>query len=271
MKKSVKLAALLLALVLITSMAVSGTFAKYVTETSAADKARVAKFGVLISAKSNYFDAEYDISDTTEGAGLTCAVQAKLNEDGLTRDNVVAPGTNSDDVDDSIVFSISGTPEVAVDIDVNMTVNNDIFLKAGTWVNTTVQPFNNDFTLATDYYPVVFTLTQTADANGTITDPVQIAQGNLNAIKTALYNYSDNPISNSHYNPNTNLAATFKLSWTWNFTGNDKADTLLSNLPSPAYLNTYNSAGNFTASVPQTTDYSLEVDFTLAITVTQID
>ena len=47
---TLRAAVLMLALVLITSCFVGGTFAKYVTSDNAADLARVAKWGVSITA-----------------------------------------------------------------------------------------------------------------------------------------------------------------------------------------------------------------------------
>ena len=47
---TLKLAGILLALVLVTSCFVGGTFAKYVTEGTGSDSARVAKFGVTVTA-----------------------------------------------------------------------------------------------------------------------------------------------------------------------------------------------------------------------------
>ena len=48
--KMMRLASGLLVAVLITTSTISGTFAKYVTTADAKDEARVAKFGVVITA-----------------------------------------------------------------------------------------------------------------------------------------------------------------------------------------------------------------------------
>ena len=55
---TLRAAVLMLALVLITSCFVGGTFAKYVTSGSGTDSARVAKFGVTVKANVDVFAKE---------------------------------------------------------------------------------------------------------------------------------------------------------------------------------------------------------------------
>ena len=61
--KTMRVAGLLLALVLVTSCFVGGTFAKYVTYGGGQDHARVAKFGVKVEATGDVFAKEYDAKD----------------------------------------------------------------------------------------------------------------------------------------------------------------------------------------------------------------
>lgn len=65
MKKNVmmRVASFLLVAVLISTSAISGTYAKYVTEGSGTDSARVAKWGVVIEAESTMFSQEYATED----------------------------------------------------------------------------------------------------------------------------------------------------------------------------------------------------------------
>ena len=95
-----RMAALMLLLCLASTCAISGTFAKYTTSGEATDVARVAKWGVTVSASAmNVFDKTYD------GSG-------DLSVDSSTAEDVVAPGT-----DGALAgFSIAGTPEVAVQV-----------------------------------------------------------------------------------------------------------------------------------------------------------
>lgn len=101
--KMMRIASVLLIAVLMSTCAISGTFAKYVTEGSAADTARVAKWGVTITGvtgDANQMFAKEYASDTVDyTAGVTVAATV----------NVVAPGTSGT----FSTFTITGTPEVA--------------------------------------------------------------------------------------------------------------------------------------------------------------
>ena len=93
-----RLAMALVLLVLVTTSAVGGTFAKYVTDGSADDSARVAKFGVNIVATSDAFSTEY-----------------KNTEDKVTvkaTEKVLAPGTSGT----LATVELTGKPEVAVNV-----------------------------------------------------------------------------------------------------------------------------------------------------------
>lgn len=95
--KLMRAALLLLVLTLITSCFVGGTFAKYVTEGKSTDKARVAKWGVTVTATGDTFADTY--SNNNE-------VTVKASE------KVVAPGTEGK----MAAVKLSGTPEVAVKV-----------------------------------------------------------------------------------------------------------------------------------------------------------
>ena len=108
MKKmnTTKLMAVLVALCLITSTFVGSTLAKYVTDGTANDTARVAKWGVTVTsvnaADSTMFKKEYAKDDNT----FTLAANTVVS----TTDDVIAPGTKGDLAD----VVVAGTPEVAV-------------------------------------------------------------------------------------------------------------------------------------------------------------
>ena len=80
--RTMRAAVLLLALVLITSCFVGGTFAKYVTSGDAADHARVAKWGVTVTAHGtgDVFAKEYD---AVAGQGLEGADLGRLHAELL--------------------------------------------------------------------------------------------------------------------------------------------------------------------------------------------
>ena len=100
--KMMRIASVLLVAVLMSTCAISGTFAKYVTSANSADSARVAKFGVTITANGNIFAADYN---------------GTVTADGGTPD-LVAPGTSGN----LVSMSLSGTPEVSVKVTYTGTV-----------------------------------------------------------------------------------------------------------------------------------------------------
>lgn len=243
MKKNVmmRLAAILLVCVLASTCGISGTYAKYVTSDTGSDVARVAKFGVkVVIDGDSSFKNEYKTHDTGTYSG---AVSVKSVDDA----NVVAPGTSSEDVDGGVTFTITGTPEVATKIDIEFTVNHDIYLGAGTYSDPTTTDNTDSFEVKTDYYPVKFTL-KNSDGTFEVT-------GNLAKIKEEFEELSNT------YDPNATLDETYTLTWAWVFeTGNDAADTMLGNLAAGEGWN-----------IDEVTNYDVNIDYTLKITVTQVD
>lgn len=206
--KMMRIASVLLVAVLISTCAISGTFAKYVTEGSAADTARVAKWGVQITTSSDIFDEAYDTTDTNTAGNIAQTV--KVDTAGT---NLVAPGT-----DKSITLSVTGKPEVAVKVEFIFNVTSDVVIPNGTEIAD-----NN--TLGADYTPVVFTLKQ---------GNTQLAQGTLAEIEQYFEQES------AVYAPNTDLGTelgTYTLSWAWAFNGNDVADTYLGNVAAGTVTN----------------------------------
>lgn len=94
--RTMRVAVLLMALTLITSCFVGNTFAKYVTSANGSDTARVAKWGIVLTADSELFGAQY---------GTDNDLVVKSSE---TDTDVIAPGTKGD----AVIFTIAGTPEV---------------------------------------------------------------------------------------------------------------------------------------------------------------
>lgn len=240
---TLRAAVLMLALVLITSCFVGGTFAKYVTSGAGGDQARIAKFGVTVAATDNsMFKTTYETDDQqAKTAGISTSVES------TTKDNLVAPGTKADD---AFIFSITGKPEVAVNVKIAIDAKQDVYLVAGTYPDLTTAAADDNFELAQDYYPVVYTLKQ----NG-----VEKKTGTLAEVAAYLEDISKD------YKPNTDLSGefgSFTLSWKWAFNGNDKADTLLGNLVAGTVSDT---------DLQPITHYSTHIAFHLEATVTQID
>ena len=271
--KFMKIAAFVLMLCLLTTCAISTTFAKYTTQETASDSARVAKWGVRLTINGD---------DMLKNA-YTNSSNAVTVQSSSTNEKVVAPGTSG-----STIFSIVGTPEVTTDINIAFNVTEGVYLKAGTYKDTVT---DKTFTIANDYCPVVFTLTQTHNRNGEMATPVVLATGTLTDIQTYLDAYSTS--DDSTYDPNTNLASTFVLSWAWAYEVNNEknvADTTLGNLmvnagdykvltsvttTQPDPVNPEGPEIEVTTeeyiSVAPTTNYKLDFAYTITITATQVD
>lgn len=240
--KMMRIASVLLVAVILTTCAISGTFAKYVTTADGSNTARVAKWGVKISGMANSLFSQTYAKDTETTIANTV----------VASEEVVAPGTKNDT---GVTFSLTGTPEVAVKIDfvVKGSASDDItdvVLPAGTYTDWTQAPYSGTFTLADPYNPVVFTLKDGATT---------LKTGTLAQIEAFLEGKTDK------YAPGTDLSGilggtsgTYTLTWAWAFEVNDKADTLLGNLAEGTLQSAISGA-------------STSIDFAIAITATQID
>ncbi len=199
---TMRAAVLLLALVLITSCFVGGTFAKYVTGKSGSDTARVAKFGVNITATTGMFSKEYAKKDTS----FTLAANTVVSSNN---DKLVAPGTSQNMAE----FGLTGTPEVAVRVSYD--------LKKFDLTNWTTDGTE-------EYCPLVFTV------NGTDYSIDGTTITNVAGLKTAVVNAVNGYTKD--YEANTDLsnktADNLKISWKWDFhtsDENDVKDTALGN------------------------------------------
>lgn len=233
MKKNtmMRLASVLLIAVLMSTCAISGTFAKYVTSDSGSDSARVAKFGVKVDANGDLFLYEYNDNDAEyDGLSVKTGDTWKL----------VAPGTDGklDEV------QLVGTPEVATRVTYTATVNLD------GWVLSD----------SAEYCPIVISVegvtygtnvTNATNKYATVDELETAVKGAIEACK-------------KDYAPLTNLALKGAdaptVTWSWAFeTGaddaakaeNDKKDTDLGNKA---------AAGNYAV-----------IQIIIATTVTQID
>lgn len=212
-----RVAGLLLALVLVTSCFVGGTFAKYVTSGIGADHAKVAKWGVKVTAHETG-DIFADKYDQIENQANTVIAGGEYK--------VIAPGTKKEN---AAVVTLSGTPEVAV----RVTYNADHFALTGKWA------YNDGQAGSTDKYycPLIFkitdgTRTETIDCMGEGMNSVTAVE---NAVKEAVAGFS------ADYAPNMDLSTVghngLKISWEWPFEGGtahpnqtDVKDTYLGDL-----------------------------------------
>lgn len=229
---TLKLAGILLALVLVTSCFVGGTFAKYVTSGTGKDTARVAKFGVKVTANGSTFAEEYATDD-----GAVVGTIAKSVVSSQNKVKVVAPGTKGD----MVSMTLSGSAEVAVKVTYEATVNlGDKWVADGAYYCPLVITVNGEDIKGLDY---------------------ETATDFAAAVKAKIDGYTKNYVANTNFSGDK--AAEYKndslkVSWAWAFEDNaenakqtDEKDTILGDA----------AAGNNAA----------EISLQVVTTVTQID
>lgn len=288
--KAMRAAGALFVATMLSTSIVSGTYAKYVTSDSASDAARVAQFGVEISATGSLFDKTYfsvENSNSNQPGGNTTEANTTdgikvLTVESSNLDKIVAPGTKNTS---GLTFTITGKPEVDVKITFNVTNSqdtaggagkpSDIFL--GTTDNNKVFPdmtkgkvMSGDYTAVfennTVYYPIVYTLTR-KPATGTGTPEIIKNRVSLSEIE-GYFEGSD--FATQYFDANTDLSAqfgTYTLTWEWYYddaaatsvtAGNnitpdanrDKKDTLLGDLAAEFALT--NNYGGVSATLANT-------------------
>ena len=283
--KMMRVASVLLVAVLLTTSIISGTFAKYVTAGSATDSARVAKFGVEVTATGTLFDKTYlKAATNTPGGTATDGDDFTGLTVESTNDKVVAPGTKSDAT--GLKLSVKGAPEV--DVKVNFSVSNvkDVFLgtKSGLPDMTGA---GSTFDLNADYYPIKYTLKSsliTDSITGTgATITAGSATGTLAQIEKVLQALDG--ADGIYVDAGTDLATKIgdiSLTWEWAFsdtdssagTNVDKADTLLGDIAAGTVIDHVDGNQGKT-ELPENyvtgTNYSTDVSINFTVTVTQVD
>lgn len=208
MKKNVmmRVASLMLVMVLMTSSVISGTFAKYVTSGTGSDTARVAKFGVEVTANGEMFLKNYEKTDGTYTLGTNTVESSDTWK-------LVAPGTTKGMTE----VQLTGTPEVATRVTYGATVTLD----AEKWK-----------VAGEEYFPVYFTIegmTYGTDDSGLGFDYTFATVAELKTnVEAAIEACAED------YAPNTNLSTVSgdypTVSWCWPFytsDANDVKDTAL--------------------------------------------
>lgn len=325
--KMMRLASVLLVLTLLSTSVISGTFAKYTTSDSASDTAKVAKWGVTALVSGSLFGENYYPNKTTDTADEIAAEAQQSVDAAANRGNIVAPGTKSDE---GLKFAISGTPEVAntVKVEVVHQTGADkfktIFLGEGTYAtlvkaqgvtadnvtdyyvetttggvasyalaeentfdeNATYYELHDKVTISADgYYPITYTWTELDGTVATYTDKIN---GDTNSLFADISDYftdygkdgEGNPKTQN--DPNVNIAKSGTLTWEWKYgdadkigdtaADSDKADTILGNLMAEAadQIVVKKNADDSYAK-PEATDYCLDIDFGVKITITQVN
>ena len=235
-----RVAGLLLALVLVTSCFVGGTFAKYVTYGGGQDHARVAKFGVKVEAAGDVFAKEYDAKDpTVQDYNGQVIAKSVISSDGKTK--LVAPGTAKDG---ALTVSVTGTPEVAVKVE---------YVAHVTFNESLTEPDNWKDKDGHYYCPLVITV------NGTPYNGLdyESATDFENAVEGAINGLTKNYPANTDLSQSSSKGVA--ISWEWPFEGATGAKGSQSD-EKDTYLGDQAAAGK-----------AATVGIVVATTVTQVD
>lgn len=199
--KMMRAASFLLVAVLLTTSVISGTFAKYVTTATGSDTARVAKWGVTVTANGSTFAQEYATDDNNVVGAIAKSVVS------TDTDKLVAPGTKGN----MVAMTLAGIPEVAVNVKYEAAL--------------TLSGWSVDGG-GTKYCPIAITVgAETFKIGDNAADIAELET----KVEAAIAAYSKD------YAPHTDLSvesavATPDVSWTWDFEGNDDVkDTFLGN------------------------------------------
>ncbi len=208
----VRAGAITTVLALGTSCFMGGTLAKYVTSADGSDSARVAKFGVEVTAVGSVFAKEYAADDTS----FTLAANSVVSSGD---DNVVAPGTKGN----MTAITLSGTPEVAVEVAYAV----DTFDLGEKWIDA-----DGNY-----YCPLIFTI-GSAELNGLDYDSADAFE---NAVISEIEDFT------AQYEANTDLSTAAvsvpAVSWEWPFESGDAADPTANDVKD-TYLGDQAAAGN---------------------------
>ena len=245
--KMMRIASVLLVAVLMSTCAISGTFAKYVTSAEGGDSARVAKWGVGITATTGAFGAAYKSADGKISTTYNAAADSVYSANGT--DKVVAPGTG----DTLATLKIEGAPEVdtIVEVAVNFNIGENWTAEGANYfplvvkVGDTTVSYNLDATAADIEAAVEKAI---IDAVLKTSETITVTSGTSTASK----NYEANSTELAH-------ASDIAVTWSWPIeTGADDAAKAVNNKKDTVL-------GNKTGSeVP-------EISVSVSITVTQAD
>lgn len=223
--------ALTMVLALGTTCFMSGTLAKYVTSGQGSDSARVAKFGVKVTAMVNGTETEMGKMFATQyekdEAAYAETYTVVSSEEGK---NIIAPGTKGN----MSAITITGQPEVAVEVKYVV----DTFKLGDNWVDK-----DNKY-----YCPLQIKIGNTT-LDGTTYDSVGEFE---NAVKTTIQGFT------AQYEANTDLSNTTvavpAVSWAWPFSTSEENDI------KDTYLGDQAAAGK-----------AATVELGMTVSVTQID
>jgi hypothetical protein len=223
MKKNamMKIAAILMVAVLLTTCAISSTFAKYVSNDSTTSSARVAKWGVTVTVSDN--DTAFALEYADDGA---VKVESSVKEDTVDgsgvvtakKEYVVAPGTKNSKAIDILV---DGTPEVATLVTAKASDDSTNFVKLANWeLGTGAEK---------TFCPIIFTVNGATYRVGVDTDnsDKNYYVADATALQTAVNAAIVEVFKTTSFAANKPVDATLIVGWEWEFNGDDTNDTRL--------------------------------------------
>ena len=275
-----RVASVLLVAVLLSTCAIAGTYAKYVTSASGTDTARVAKWNITMKNDSSAtFVDQYDSADDVQ-------------VDGNSATGVVAPGTQG-----STKYEVDGTPETDYVITFSSSGVVDVYLGAGTYTYKATENGNDaQYGAATtvasgdDYYPISYTVTikttngSVQDVNTSAKSQILNPEGTGNVIDltnvSCIYPSLEAALADLAkvevgYEQNEVCDLEVTIAWEWAFhnTQNaaDQYDTILGDLATKLDNDNNDTAtknAHLTAS--EGAKYSTKIAYTLTMTATQV-
>ena len=218
MRKSVKIIiaifSVMICLLVILSMTLSGTVAKYVTSGGDfSDSARVAKWGVTIDTYSDL------VSSYTKDNVIV------FQASGGTEDNIIAPGTSGS----LIGFEVEGKAEVSYAVDI---VDDSVNFSLGDGYNASSRLLVDENNEEFEYFPIIIKFTKndlktttktvvTYGMTGTGADNMYTNVADLaNAVESALKTALDEDIA-----PGVDVHRVYSVEWEWNYSASNDYQT----------------------------------------------
>lgn len=259
--RMMRLASALLVLTLLTTCMISGTFAKYTTQATGNDSARVAKWGVTVSTHTDLFAISY--TNTNDNSGTVT-----VKSEGA--DKLVAPGTTGT----GLGVTSEGTPEVSYEMKIKLDTTAKMPSLKYTPIGGT----------EASYEPVKFNV-YNGDTKLNITDPLTLDELKdlFNGTKV-IYKYDvdtkkyyvDSNGDGTIDSTSSDTCPNIKIKWEWAYedaTDNtlyDELDTILGNTAAATSgadpINKYNGGGENSISGINT-----DANLNWTVTATQID
>lgn len=257
--KMLRMASALLILVLLTTSVVGGTFAKYTTQSTAEDTARVAKWGVTFTTGTALFAEAYKDTAVTDNTATVKVGTTDVK-------NLVAPGTEGT----GFGIKTNGTPEVSYEVKIKLD-------KDAAKVPTL--KYTPDGGTEATYEPVKFSVyngTTLIKENMSLSDLTSAFDGSKVIYR---YNVADGKyyVTTSNFGTLDTTGSTsvpaIEIKWQWAFeTGaddaakasNDKLDTFLGNRAA-------DSSSTLPTDVGTMNSCETDVNLPWTMTATQID